>query len=134
MKTLSKNTATRNFSILGRMKSLGYAFAGLRKFLYREHNARIHLVATMMVVSLSVLLEINRSEAISLAIVTGLVWMTEIINTAIEETMDHFHPELHFTVKYIKDLSAAAVLVASIVAIFTGGLIFIPKLKECLIN
>jgi len=43
--------------------------------------------------------------------------------------MDHLSPEQHPRVKYIKDLAAAAVLVAAAVALITGAIIFIPKLN-----
>jgi diacylglycerol kinase len=67
-------------------------------------------------------------EAAVLAIVTGIVWITEMLNTCIERIMDFAHPEDHPHIKFIKDLAAGAVLVAAFTAVVAGLLIFIPKL------
>ena len=58
---------------------------------------------------------------------TGLVWVTEILNTCLEKLADFITLEQHPHIKYIKDLAAGAVLVAAIIAVVTGLLIFIPK-------
>jgi len=71
---------------------------------------------------------VSHNEIISLIIVTGFVWVAEIFNTAIEKIMDFIAPGYHPEVKRIKDLAAAAVLVAAFIALVTGALIFIPKL------
>ena len=67
-------------------------------------------------------------ELLALVIVTGGVWITELINTAIEHIMDMISPEKHPEVKYIKDLAAAAVLMAAIVALTTGSIVLLPKI------
>ncbi|HET6995741.1 MAG TPA: diacylglycerol kinase family protein, partial [Chitinophagaceae bacterium] len=72
-------------------------------------------------------LEVSHSEMILLVIVTGFVWVAEIFNTAIEKAMDLISPGYHPKVKLIKDLSAAAVLIAAVISVITGALIFIPK-------
>ena len=58
----------------------------------------------------------------------AFVWITEMINTAIEKAMDFITLEKHSQIKLIKDLAAGAVLVASITALITGSIIFVPKL------
>ncbi len=42
--------------------------------------------------------------------------------------MDHLSPEQHPRVKYIKDLAAAAVFVAAVLAFAAGVIVFAPKL------
>ncbi|HQV54346.1 MAG: diacylglycerol kinase family protein [Chitinophagaceae bacterium] len=116
------------FSIKARTKSFKYAFSGIRDFIIREHNARLHLAATVVVIVIAILLKVNYAEAILLTIVTGLVWICELINTAIEKVIDFITFEKLPPIKYIKDVAAAAVLVAAIVALITGCLIFIPKI------
>jgi diacylglycerol kinase (ATP) len=110
------------------MRSLYNAMTGILAFLREEHNARIHLVATIAVGVAAYAVHVSRSEATSLAIVIGGVWITEILNTCVERMMDFIHPEEHPHIKFIKDLAAGAVLVASITAVVAGLLIFIPKL------
>jgi diacylglycerol kinase len=118
----------QRFSFRSRLRSFFYAFAGIREFLVREHNARIHLVATICVTLAGVAFHVSFTEAAILAVVIGSVWITEMLNTCVERMMDFFHPEDHPYIKYIKDLAAGAVLVAAITAVVAGLLIFIPKL------
>jgi diacylglycerol kinase len=116
------------FSFQSRLKSVKFALAGFRELLIREHNARIHLAATVGVIVAGILFRVSTTEAAVLAVVTGGVWITEILNTCIERIMDFIHPEEHPYIKYIKDLAAGAVLAAALTAAVAGLLIFIPKL------
>ena len=116
------------FSIRSRIKSFSHAVSGLRQFVGREHNARIHLVATIAVIVTAFLLHVSYTEAAILAGVTGLVWVAEILNTCIERLSDVITRERHPDIKLVKDLAAGAVLVAAIIAVVTGLLIFIPKI------
>jgi diacylglycerol kinase (ATP) len=118
----------QRFSLRSRLRSFSYAFAGIRELLAREHNARIHLVATICVIIVGFVLHVSSMEAAVLAVVTGGVWVTEMLNTCIERMMDFFHPEDHPHIKFVKDLAAGAVLVAAITAVVAGLLIFIPKM------
>ena len=111
-----------------RLKSFGYAWEGMVCFFRDEPNARIHLAATVLVLVLSVTLGLSKWEAIAVVFSIAFVWITEMINTAIEKTMDFISMEEHPQIKRIKDIAAGAVLVASIAAAIVGGFIFIPKL------
>ena len=115
------------FSIRARAGSFKYALEGIRSFFQSEHNAIIHLLATLVVTGLAFILPVSGIEIILLVIVIGLVWITELLNTAMEKAMDLISPEKRQEVKLIKDLSAAAVLLAALTAVITGGIIFIPK-------
>lgn len=116
------------FSWQARGNSFTYAFEGIRAFFREEHNALLHLAATVLVVLLSFIFPVSGTEAIALVLVTGFVWAAELFNTAIEKMTDLFTKERHPSVKYIKDISAAAVLVAALAAGLTGAIIFIPKI------
>ena len=116
------------FSIRSRIKSFSYALAGLRQFVIREHNARIHLAATIGVIIVALVVGVTRIEAAILAIVTGLVWVAEILNTCIERLADHVTQERHPGIGIIKDLAAGAVLTAAITAVIVALFIFIPKI------
>ena len=117
------------FSIRSRIFSFTHAFRGIRQFVWHEHNARIHLVATIAVVITAAALKVSCPEAAVLAAVTGLVWVAEILNTCIEHLADHITKERHPEIKIVKDLAAGAVLVAAVIAVIAGLLIFIPKFK-----
>jgi diacylglycerol kinase len=50
------------------------------------------------------------------------------INSAIENLADFVSPEKNDQIKKVKDLSAGAVLIGAITALFIGLIVFIPKL------
>ena len=114
--------------IRSRLKSFAYAANGISVFFKTETNAAIHLFVAFMVLIVSVLLNISSAEIIVVTFSIAFVWVTEMINTAIERTMDLISPEEHPEVKVIKDIAAGAVLMASISAVIAGCIIFIPKL------
>ncbi|MFM8809584.1 MAG: diacylglycerol kinase family protein [Chthoniobacterales bacterium] len=109
-------------------ESFACAFRGIAALLKSEVHARIHLVATVAVIALGWSLEITRNEWIAVVLSIGLVWVAEALNTAIEYVADLAHPDEHPEVKKLKDLAAAAVLFASIVALIVALLIFWPRL------
>ena len=108
--------------------SFRYAFDGLKTLFSEEHNAWIHLVATIVVITAGLLLKINRFEWIAIGFCIGLVFILELINSAIERLSDVVLPEKNESIKKVKDLAAAAVLFGAIISVVVGLLIFLPKL------
>ena len=72
--------------------------------------------------------KISMAEWIICIILFGLVISLELVNTAIETTVDIAMPEKNEKAKIAKDVSAGAVLVAAIVSAIIGLMIFIPKI------
>ena len=122
-----KNNA---FSIKSRFKSFKYAINGLKILIRNEHNSRIHLVAMIIAIVLGIILKISNIEWIAIVIVIGFVFSTEIINSAIEKLADFVSPDYHETIKKVKDLSAAMVLVCALVSLIVGIIVFIPKIIQ----
>jgi diacylglycerol kinase len=120
------------FSWKARLKSFSYAGDGFRALFRTEHNSWIHFSLTLAALVAGGVLRISRVEWMALVIAFGLVWMAEIFNTCLEKVMDFLTGELHPQVKIIKDLAAAAVLTAAIVAFVVGLLIFIPRILDLL--
>lgn len=116
------------FSVRARAKSFTHAWAGFKALLATEHNAYIHLGLTLAALALGCVLPLSAVESMLLLFAIALVWMAELFNTAIEKTADFISTERHPQIKLVKDLSAAAVLVAAVIALVVGCLIFIPKL------
>jgi diacylglycerol kinase (ATP) len=116
-----------NFSLRARAKSFQYAWQGILTFLQREHNAWLHLTATVAVIILACITGITKSESLVLVFTIGFVWVAEMFNTCIERMMDFITTEKHPSVKFIKDLAAGAVLVSALTALLIGAIIFIPK-------
>lgn len=122
----------KKFSLLNRIKSFAQAFNGLRILLKEEHNARIHLAATLCVIIASIFFKISPVEWIAIIFAIGFVFVVEIINSAMENMADFVSLQKHETIKIIKDLSAAGVLISSFAAFIIGLIIFIPKIISTL--
>jgi diacylglycerol kinase len=109
-----------------RIKSFGFAIAGLKDILRTEHNARIHALFTVLTVLLSVWLHIGQVQFTLIIIVITLVWITEALNTVFELVFDIVSPEYTETARRAKDIAAAAVLIASLGALLIGSVILLP--------
>ena len=96
-----------------RYNSIKIALSGIWEVLKSQQNAKIHLIISLVVIMAGLLLKIPRREWIDLVLVMGLVWMAEILNTAVELMMDHVNPEQNDSAKLIKDISAGAVLISA---------------------
>jgi len=116
------------FSWKARLKSFVFAWQGIIDFFTTEHNAQIHLAVTILVIVLSIFFRVNKTETIAIIFSIALVWITEMVNTTIEKTMDFISLQRHPQIKIIKDLSAGAVLIAAIAAVIVGCIIFVPKI------
>lgn len=71
--------------------------------------------------------KISVMEWIVCLILFALVISLELINTAIETTVDIAMPEINEKAKYAKDIAAGAVLFSAIIAAIVGLIIFLPK-------
>ena len=92
------------FSISKRLKSFKYAFEGLKVLVIEEHNARVHLVASILVIIAGFCFSITIVEWIALVLSIGFVFSMEAINSSIESISYFISPEKHDTIKKIKDL------------------------------
>jgi len=119
----------QKFSIFKRIKSFGFAFNGLKILIKEEHNPRIHLVAAVCVISAGLFFQISTLEWIAIIFAVGFVIALEIINSAIEKISDFISPEKNDSIKKIKDLAAAGVLISALTALTIGLIIFIPKIS-----
>ena len=111
-----------------RISAFGFAFSGMYSFFKKEPNARIHLAFTLAALAAAIYFNVSSIEAIALLIVTVLVWVAEIFNTAIEHTMNFISTEKNEHIKLIKDLAACGVLISAIAALITGLIVFLPKI------
>jgi len=118
----------QKFSLIDRIKSFKYAFQGLKLFFINDHNGRVHLFAAIIAIGLSFYLKLSALEWIAILGVISAVIVAEILNSAIEKLADVVSPDFHPKIKVVKDLAAAAVLVAAFLAVAVGAIIFIPKL------
>jgi len=115
------------FSMSNWLMRFRYAFNGLRFSFASEHSIWIHSLATVSVIILSIVKRVTPIEALVILFSVAFVWIAELFNTAIEKLADHVTPGYNNQIKVVKDLSAAAVLIASLLALAAGLIIFVPK-------
>ncbi len=108
-------------------KSFGYALEGIKAALKREQNLNIHFLAFLVVIICSIIFKISHVEILIILLVSGLVISLEMVNTAIENTVD-IQNKVSKEAKMAKDCASGAVLVAAVLAIIIGLYIFIPRI------
>jgi diacylglycerol kinase (ATP) len=109
---------SKNQSFAARFR---FACGGLATALRSELSMRVHAVAFILLLAVLV---IFRPEPLwwALAILaSAAVISAELFNTAIEHLADHLHPEIHPSIRIVKDCAAAAVLVAVLGALGVGA-------------
>ncbi len=122
------NMRSNQFSIQSRIRSFRFAGEGIFSFILKEHNAMLHFMATVAVITLGVLTGLSLGEWLAILLSIGLVWVAEMFNTCIEKLIDFIAPGYHQQIKFIKDVAAGAVLVAAVIALAIGLIVFIPHL------
>lgn len=110
------------------LKSFRHAFHGLRYAWRSEQNFRIQTLVGVVVLAAAFYLRISFMGLIALAMMIIIVLVLELLNTFFEKLVDLLSPRLHHAVGVLKDVLAAAVLVASLGALIVGLLIFWPYL------
>lgn len=117
----------RGFSVRGLVQSFKNAARGFRVLLWNEYNLYLQILAAVGITILGFAVELTWYEWALQSAVIGLVIFSELINTAIEKTMDLVHPEYDDRVRDIKDLAAGSVLFIVLVSLTTGAFIYLPK-------
>lgn len=110
--------------------SFNYAVSGIILSIKTERNMLIHYIVAIVVLFSSLFFEFSRIEFLILLFATTLVIVLELINTAIEKTIDMITTEYHPLAKLAKDISAGAVLIAALNAMLVGYLLFFDKLND----
>ena len=120
------------FSLQARLKSFVYAGRGLRWLVQDEHNARLHLAASILVVAAGAFLKISMNDWRWLIVAMALVWLAEAFNTMVEELCDRIQPDFDPAIGRIKDIAAGAVLIAAMVSALIGMMTLGPPLLKLL--
>lgn len=129
MKSNDLNQKEKKFSWKKRIQSFSYAFNGFKILFREEHNSWIHMTAAIAVNGLGLWLPFSATEWIVVWLCIGLVFLTELMNTALENLCDHISPEKNETIGKVKDLAAAAVLVAAITSVIVASFILISRIS-----
>ncbi len=108
------------------VKSFKYALHGLRYAYAHERNFRLEIYCAFAVCIGALIFNISKLEWFIVIINISVVLAFELINTAIENVCNMIYQSTHPTIKIIKDVSAAGVVIASASAFISGLIIFIP--------
>jgi len=111
-----------------RIQSFTYAFRGIARAVKEEPHPKIHLLAIAVVTIAGFYYSISATEWIACIICFGTVLSAEIMNSALEATVDKASPEQHPLAEKAKDMAAGAVLVVAIMSVAIATIIFIPKI------
>ncbi len=108
--------------------SFRHAFDGIADGIKGERNMLIHFASMAFVTVFGFLFSISQTEWLVCVVLFGLVVGAELINTAIETTVDICMPHIDPRAKIAKDVAAGAVLAVSVAAAIAGLIIFVPKI------
>lgn len=112
------------------LRRLGFAFEGVVAALRTEYSLRVQAAVFIVVV---IALVWFRPEPVWWALVllaSAMVFAAELFNTAIEHLADHLHPEVHPSIRIVKDCAAAAVLMAVLGAAAVGIALAVHLLRR----
>lgn len=107
--------------------SFKYAFEGIITTIKEERNMFIHFLIAIIVVITGIYVRLSLNEWLICLLLFALVFSLELINTAIENTVDLVTTKKNKKAKLAKDAAAGAVLIAAIFASIIGIIIFLPK-------
>jgi len=115
---------TRSFT-----ESVDLAIQGIVSAFKKERNFRLDILFAGIVILCGIILNFTRVELAILFFVVTLVLSAELFNTAIEKLLDVVNDNFDPRIKFVKDVSAGAVLIAVISSVVIGYLIFYPHLE-----
>lgn len=104
--------------------SFGWAVSGIFHALRHERNLRIHFAVAAYVLYFSRYYSLSKLECCVVILFIGMVVTCEMLNTAIENTVDLETSVYSHLAKTAKDVAAGAVLVSSVASVAAGALLF----------
>jgi diacylglycerol kinase len=108
--------------------SFHHALDGLFYNFKTQSHFRAHIVIALTIILAGFIYKLNTFERIIIIVLIGLTIAAEAMNTAIEETCNLLHPEIHPHARIAKHCAAGAVLAVSITSAIVGIIIFLPKI------
>ena len=112
------------------LESFNDAFEGVIHVLRTQRNLRIHFVIAAGVLAAAVVVGVTRFELIALLLAIAFVLIAEMINTAVEHTVDVATTSFDPMAKLAKDIAAGAVLIAAVNAVAIGYLVFAHRVGD----
>lgn len=116
------------FSLTNFFRSLQHARSALAVAFREEQNFRLHVFAAFVVFVVAWALRVSWVELGLLMVVVGQVLILELVNSAVERLVDMAQPRVHQYAAVVKNMMAGAVLLAALVAVGVGSVVFLPRL------
>lgn len=107
-------------------KRFKYAFKGIFHALVNEANFRIQVLYTIVVIYAGIYFSITPTDWALIVLSLGFLLSAEMVNTAVENVIDHVIHHYDESARIIKDLSAGFVLVTGICTLLVGIIVFSP--------
>jgi diacylglycerol kinase (ATP) len=107
--------------------SFDYAIRGIVYALRTQRNMRWHFLLTVVVFVAALFFRISGLELVALVFAVGLVLVAELVNTAVETTVDLATEAYEPLAAIAKDVAAGAVLVSAVTAVAVGYVIFFAR-------
>ncbi len=111
-------------------ESVSYAWNGLAYVYSSERNMRVHIFIASLVVSLCVVVGVDRVDFLMVILAVSGVLCAELLNTLVESLVDLMEPEYSLIAKRVKDIAAGGVLLTAFLSIVIGILVFYPVFLE----
>jgi diacylglycerol kinase (ATP) len=112
------------------LDSFNFAVEGIIHVLRTQRNMRIHFLAAVAVLVAGLAIGVSKLELIALLLAIAFVFITEMINSALEQAVDVATTSFDPLAKLAKDIAAGAVLIATVNAIAIGYLVFSGEISD----
>ena len=119
---------TRKWKNKNFWEALLHSLDGIEYAFRTERNFRIQLVIAILAIILGAVLRLTLAEWLIVCINIGIVFLAEMMNTAIEIVLDLYSQEYNEKIKRAKDMASGAVFIIAMVAAISGCILFLPKI------
>lgn len=113
-------------------RSFRYAYEGIKYALDTQRNMKFHFCVAFLVLLAALFARLPKTDILFILLAVTLMIVTELINTAVEKTVDLAMPERHPLAKIAKDVAAASVLVSAGFAVIVGMIVFYEPIDQLL--
>ncbi len=104
------------------------SFYGFKYAYTHEQSLLLHIFFSIVAIVCGIIFEITGTQWILLFLVMVVIIVAELLNTAIEATVDLVTDEYQPLAKVAKDCASAAVLTAVMLATVVGIYVFLPQI------
>src|SRR3954470_707388 len=112
------------------LESFNFAVEGIIHVFRTQRNMRIHMLAAVIVLVAALATSVTRLELIALLLAIAFVFITEMLNSALEQAIDVSTTSFDPMAKLAKDVAAGAVLIATLNAVAVGYLVFANRIQN----